>query len=163
MRLTTTDAAAYADQPWVRTGEPLLWLIGSGHETITPETAYWYDCRKRGDAHLGLQLTLAGEGFYERGGRQLRVGPGAAWFDAIPGDFRYGLPLRATAAYEHVWIDLQGPTAHRLWERVRSQHGPVLELGPDNPVAPLMLELAHEHAAGMLGDRYLVSARVYAL
>src|SRR3954470_18203798 len=114
MRLVTPDPAAHADQPWVRTDEPLLWLVGSGHETIGPETAYWYDCRKRGDPHLGLQLTLAGEGFYERrglalplagggfyerGGRQLRVGPGAAWFDVIPGDFRYGLPLGATAAY----------------------------------------------------------------
>src|SRR4051812_16531512 len=129
MRLTTPGADRVA-QPWARTDEPLLWLTGSGHETITAEMGYWYDCRKRGDDHLGLQLTLAGEGFHERGGRVRRLGPGAAWFEVIPGDFRYGFPLGAGADYEHVWLDIEGPTARALGERVRAQHGPVLELGP---------------------------------
>lgn len=161
MRLTTLVPGLSVEQPWARTDEPLIWLAGSGHETITRETGYFYDCRKRTDGHLGLQLTLAGEGFYERDGRSTPLTAGRAFFDVIPGDFRYGYPAYAREPYEQVWIDFQGPTALKLWQMVRSTVGPVIDLGADNTVAPLMLAIAHDHAAGMLVDRYLVSARMY--
>jgi AraC-like DNA-binding protein len=85
-----------------------------------------------------------------------------AFFEPIPGDFRYGYPQHASAPYEHVWIDLGGEMADLLWRQVVGASGsPVLDLGPDNPVAPLMLTLAHEHADRMPHDRYQASARIY--
>ncbi len=161
MRLTTIVTDIRAEQPWARTDEPLIWLVGSGHETITRESGYFYDCRRRDDHHLGLQLTLSGEGFYERAGRSTPLTPGRAFFDVIPGDFRYGYPSHAREPYEQVWLDLQGPTALKLWQMVRAAHGPVIDLGADNALAAQMLAIAHEHAAGMLADRYHASARLY--
>ncbi len=152
------------DPGWARTGEQLLWLMGSGHEVIQPESGYYYDCRKRFDRHIGLQLTLRGEGYYERAGRITPLRPGMAFFDHLPGDFRYGIPLGATVPYEHVWLDIRGEMAHQLWQQVmRSSGGPVLDLGEDNPVAPMMIALAHEHAFQMPQDRYQLSARLYEL
>jgi AraC-like DNA-binding protein len=145
----------------VRTDEPLLWLSGAGHETITRHLGYYYDCRFRRDAHLGLQLTLRGEGYYERDGQTTRLQPGMAFFDMLPGDFRYGYPRGATAPYEIVFIDMQGPTALALWKIITAGTGPVVSLGENNPVAPLMLALAHQHRSELLLDRYQTSARVY--
>lgn len=159
--MQTIDPTIRMEAPWARTDEPLLWLVGTGHETVTPGNGYHYDCRRRSDPHLGLQLTLAGAGFYERGGRTTALSVGRAFFDVIPGDFRYGYPPGASAPYEHVWVDFQGPTALKLWERARAQFGPVLDLGAGNQLAPLMLAVAREHAAGALADRYLASARLY--
>lgn len=157
-----TARPALAEPSYARTDEPLLWLSGSGHEVIEPSSGYYYDCRKRSDAHIGLQLTLSGEGYYERGGRVVALRPGMAFFEDIPSDFRYGYPLHATAPYEHVWLDLQGAMAATLWRQVVAvSGGRVVQLGDPNPVAPLMLALAHQHAARMLADRYQVSARIY--
>ncbi len=44
---------------------------------------------------------------------------------------------------------------------VGASGSPVLDLGPDNPVAPLMLTLAHEHGDRVPHDRYQASARIY--
>jgi AraC-like DNA-binding protein len=144
-----------------RTAEPLLWLTGFGHDIVSPDEGYYYDCRLRHDAHIGLQLTLRGEGFYERAGKVQRLGVGMAFFDRIPGDFRYGCARGAASDYEQVWLDLNGPEAERLWSETMRLTGPVIDLGADNPVAPLMLALAHEQGSGLALDRYQVSARVY--
>ena len=151
------------NEAWARTNEHLLWVDGSGHETITRDEGYYYDCRKRTDAHIGLQLTLSGEGFYERDGKVTPLRQGMAFFDRLPGDFRYGYPSGARAPYEFVWIDLNGEMALSLWQQVQRHTGPVLDLGADNPLAPAMLSLAHQHAFLMPHDRYQVSARVYDL
>jgi AraC-like DNA-binding protein len=153
----------HGSSPWsrARTGEPLLWLTGCGHEIVTPDQGYHYDCRERGDIHVGLQLTLRGEGFYERAGRTVALPQGTAFFDRIPGDFRYGYPRGATADYEFVWIDIDGAEAERWLKEINRSAGPVLTLGAENPVGPLMLALAHEQGTGLALDRYQVSARVY--
>ncbi len=146
---------------WAQTDEPLLWLIGSGHQIVTRGNGYFYDCRTRRDAHVGLQLTLAGEGFYERAGKVQALPVGCAFYDEIPGDFRYGYPRHAHAPYEQVWVDMYGEMAQRLWREVHERSGPVLDLGADNALGPLLLALNRDHKAGMLADRYLASARLY--
>lgn len=161
MDTITSEEHLLTSAPWARTDEPLLWLVGTGHRTVTRDSGYHFDCRLRTDAHLGLQLTLAGEGYYERGGRTIPLPAGCAFFDVFPGDFRYGYPAGATAPYEHAWINFQGPTARRLWEQARGRFGPVLDLGTGSPLAPLMLTVVREHASGLLSDRYLASARLY--
>src|SRR5690348_7994959 len=81
--------------PWVRTSEPLLWFAGGGHE-VRADARYFFDAARRSDRpHACLQLTLGGSGFYEnRKGRSL-LPAGTAWFDVIPGPFRYGYPPQA--------------------------------------------------------------------
>jgi len=147
--------------PWIRTSEPLIWLNSSGHQVINRNDGYSFDCRHRGDAHLALQLTIAGAGFYERGGQRVLLEPGMAFVDVMPGDFRYGYPLEMTQEYEQVWCDMHGPTAAALWEHIITTYGNVIALGEQNPVAPLMLAIAHEHSHRLHYDRYLLSSQLY--
>ncbi|MCW8131341.1 MAG: AraC family transcriptional regulator [Planctomycetota bacterium] len=147
--------------PWARTGEPLLWLNGAGHEVISSGDPYYYDCRKRPDPHYAFQLTLKGKGLYERDGRTTLLTPGMAFVDFMPGDFRYGFPPGSTEDYEIVWLDLDGPAAEALWNHVNTNFGRVVSLGPVNPVAPLALAIAYQHAHERHHDRYLLSSQLY--
>jgi AraC-like DNA-binding protein len=147
---------------WLRTAEPLLWLGGSGHETRTPADNYFFDSRKRKDPpHLVLQLTLSGTGFYERGRKRVLLRPGMAFFDMIPGNFRYGYPREVTEPYEQVYITITGNVARRWWKRITRSFGYVLDFGPANPIAPLMLGLVRQYKEKTLRDRYLASAQLY--
>ncbi len=150
---------------WVRTTEPLLWLTGAGHE-VRNNARYAFDCRRRPDRpHYVLQLTLAGVGFYEnaRRGRSL-IRPGMAFFDHIPGAFRYGYPPDAHEPYDLLYVGFGGATAARWCRRIIRSFGNVLDFGqPDvNPIAPLMRALAHP-VAGASADQYTVSAQLYQL
>jgi AraC-like DNA-binding protein len=148
---------------WARTDEDLLWTGGSHHE-VHPDERYFFDSRKRSDRpHYVLQLTLSGEGFYERDGNRSVLGPGTAFLDLIPGDFRYGFLPGARAPYEHVFALFSGAMAERVCRSIHDELGHVLVLGPGSPVESMMLALAHQHEAGLLRDRYLVSGSLYQL
>jgi len=149
--------------PWVRTDERLLWLSGTGHEIIAPAARFFWDCTKRTDDHFGLQLTLAGMGYYERDGKTVLLRPGMAWADHIPGDFRYGLPPGTKGPYEFVWVDMVGTLAQYWWEHIARAFGRTITVDTDGPVASLMLDLAQQHHQGLLHDRYLISGRLYDL
>lgn len=149
--------------PWARTDEPLLWLIGTGHEIIEPGARYFEDCAKRTDDHFGLQMTISGTGYYERGGKTVLLRPGMAWMDFIPGDFSYGFPPDTKEPYEFVWVDMVGSLAKYWWEHIGASFGRTITVDPDGPVASLMLDLARQHHQGLLHDRYLISARLYDL
>ena len=149
--------------PWVRTAEPLLWLTGAGHEMVAPGETYWRDARSRNDPHFVIQLTLRGAAFYERANQRTLLTPGMAFIEEMPGDFMYGYPPDAHEAYEQVWVDLAGPTALPIFEALRGTNGPVVSFGAPNPLAPLMLALAREHASGLHFDRYLLSSQLYHL
>jgi AraC-like DNA-binding protein len=149
--------------PWIRTGEPLLWLNSAGHQIINRNDGYSFDCRGRPDPHLALQLTIRGAGFYERDGKRVLLEAGMAFVDVMPGDFRYGYPIDATEDYEQVWCDMHGPTATALWEHIMTTYGHIVSLGAKNPVTPLMLAIAHEHSHRLHYDRYLLSSQLYHL
>jgi AraC-like DNA-binding protein len=150
--------------PWVRTNEPLFWLGGCGHQHWSRADNYYFDSRKRPDPdHLVLQLTLSGAGFYERGGRRTLLRPGMAFFDHIPGDFRYGYPPRAQETYEQVYLSLMGSVAKRWWRRISRRFGYILTFGPGNPIAPLMLSIVRQTQDRSVPDRYLASAQIYQL
>ncbi|MBI3828362.1 MAG: AraC family transcriptional regulator [Planctomycetes bacterium] len=148
----------------VRTNEPLLWLSGCGHEVRRSRREYFFDSRTRGDEpHVVLQWTLAGAGWYERGGRETLLTRGMAFLDAIPGNFRYGYPPGAREPYELVYVSMRGRASWRWHKRLLAHFGHVLTLGPEHEAAEQMLALVRLHAQGRLGDRYLVSARLYQL
>jgi AraC-like DNA-binding protein len=148
--------------PWLRTVEPLLWLGGAGHETRTPADNYFFDTRKRKDQpHIVLQLTLGGAGFYERGGKRILLKPGMAFFDMIPGNFRYGYPQELNEPYEQVYITMTGSVAQRWWKRITRAFGTVLNFGSTNPIAPLLLAVVRQYQEKTLRDRYLASAQLY--
>jgi AraC-like DNA-binding protein len=148
---------------WARTGEDLLWTGGGRHEIRRDET-YFHDASTRADRpHYVLQLTLSGEGFYEREGVRAVLGKGTAFFDRIPGDFRYGFLPGARAAYEQVFVSFSGAACERLCQSIQAELGRVLAFGPKSPVESMMLAFAHQHEAGLLRDRYLVSGSLYQL
>jgi len=161
--------------PWVQTDEPLLWLIGAGHEIRYSQDEYFHDSRSRVDLpHIVLQLTIRGSGWYERGGKGVRLKPGMAFLDVIPGDFRYGYPPDTREPYEQVFVSPRGPSATDWCQRVIQKFGHVLDFGPANAVEPLLLAIAryrHQKSSRTPGrtdlaehtDRYLMSARLYQL
>lgn len=152
-----------APGPWVRTGEPLLWLGGCGREVQT-DTGYLYDCARRSDRpHWCLQLTLAGAGFHRRNRTRTLLTPGRAFLERIPGPFHYGYPREAGEPYELAYVSMVGPESQRWCERIVRAFGPVLDLGEQNPVAPLMLAIIREPHPRDPGDRYLMSSRLYHL
>jgi len=160
----TTRGMAAGEQSslWLHTDEPLLWLGGAGHETRSA-ASYFYDARLRKDRHFALQLTLAGEGFYQRGRRVTPLPAGTAFFDHLPGDFYSGYPPRAVMPYELVFVSFAGRSAETWCRRIIAEHGNVLHFGRGSEVETLMLSVAHRYLAGTLGDRYQISALLYQL
>ena len=150
---------------WVKTNEPLLWFGGAGHE-FRREPSYFYDASLRGEpVNYCLQLTLSGTGFYEnaKGGRTL-LRPGMAFLDRFPGTFRYGYPPESREVYELAFVTIAGAQAESWCRSINETYGTILDFGgADNPVAPLLLALAHQWYEGSLGDRYLLSGQLYQL
>lgn len=150
--------------PWTPTSEPLLWLAGCGHEIRRSRSDYFFDSRQRSDVpHVVLQWTLSGTGWYERGGRAALLTRGMAFLDAIPGPFRYGYPPDGREPYELVFVSMRGRAAWRWHKRLVSNFGYVLSLGPGHAVEEQMRALVALREQEALGDRYLVSARLYQL
>lgn len=147
----------------LRTDEPLLWLTGSAHETLSPARRFYCDASKRTDPHFAFQLTLSGAGFYERGGKRTLLKTGMAFIDYMPGDFRYGYPAEATEEYDLVWVDVVGPMARYWWRKIRRAFGTIVNFGPGNPIAPLMLAIATQYTEGLLRDRYVISGQLHQL
>jgi AraC-like DNA-binding protein len=149
---------------WVRTSEPLIWFGGAGHETRSGPD-YFFDCRKRFDEpHVVIQLTLGGRGVYENSrGLRTPLPTGSAFIDAIPGKFCYGYPADATEPYELVYLSVVGAVAQWWRKRLAGEFGNILHFGLENPIAPQMLSIVHQHTEGTMGDRYLVSAQLYQL
>lgn len=148
---------------WVQTDEPLFWLGGAGHETRA-DSRYYFDAKRRVDRrHYVLQFTIAGTGFHERGGRRTLLGPGMAFLETIPGPFLYGYASEGRWPYELAYVSFVGAPAEQWCARIVEAHGHVLDLGRRGPVEALMLSIAHQHTAGTLRDRYLISAQLYQL
>lgn len=148
---------------WVRTNEPLLWTNGCGHEVRRNHSYYFYNRQRQGDPYYVLQLTIAGACQYVKNSRRVLLTPGMAFFSVIPDDFEYGYPPDATEPYEQVFIGFNGPTAKRWGDRITSTYGNILDFGPDNHIASLMLSIVRQAREGMLGDRYIMSSQLYHL
>jgi AraC-like DNA-binding protein len=168
-----------------RTGEPLLWYAGAGHELRTGPH-YYHDASTRGDAsHVNLQLTLRGCGFYRRKGGDSRSGdasqprtlltPNRAFIDFIPSPFEYGWAGEAPGAngiYEQVFVSMQGEVVRQITQHIHRAHGPVLDFGSDQSVAETMLAFVEyvrhadpRHASPKSAgpNRYLVSGQLFGL
>jgi len=147
--------------PWLRTDEPLFWLLGGAHEVRTNDS-YYFDSRKRTDRlHVVVQFTLAGTGFYQdRRGRTL-LPAGWAFVSIIPGDFEYGYAPHTYQPYELVFMSIDGPDAVRWYERITQSFGHVLNLGTEGRLGQMMLALVHARETRRLPDRYVQSGQVY--
>lgn len=146
-----TDTLRYgASSPFERTGEPLLWYAGAGHELRTGPH-YFHDASGRHDPqHMVLQLTLRGCGFYRRKSAHpasdtlTLLTPNIAFLDFIPGPFEYGWAGDAAGAdgvYEQIFISMQGDAARSLVQHIHRVHGPILDFGADLSVAETMKEV----------------------
>ena len=152
---------ATPDLPALRTDEPLLWLVGCGHE-IRKGPDYYYDARLRDDPpHVVLQLTIGGSGFiHSTGQSRILLPTGRAFLHAIPGPFAYGW---ASGDYEQVFVSFGGPAADEWMRHVHRLHGVVLDFGMDSSIAQTMLSVVEARASSRLTDRYLISGQLYGL
>jgi AraC-like DNA-binding protein len=143
--------------------ESLLTLYGAGHE-YRRDTSYFFNAATRPDQpHLVIQLTIAGQGFYEdERGREV-LSPGRAFVGVIPGAFRYGFLPGSREVYEHVFVGIPEPAATRWRDRLVSDFGPVLTFERGSAVEAQLLEIVHLARAHNLPDRYLLSGKLYQL
>jgi len=141
---------------------PLIGFGGAGHEYRSAAEPYYYDARDRRDRrHAVLQLTLAGAGFHRRDGVRDLLRPGDAFFEIIPGRFEYGFATESKVPYELVFVSMIGAEAFAWHRRIVERFGTVLRFGEDNPVAPQLLSLVRQQAAGTPRDPFLLSAALY--
>lgn len=149
------------DLPALRTDEPLLWLVGCGHE-IRKGPGYYYDARRRDDPpHVVLQLTIGGSGFVQPANQsKIMLPTGRAFFRAIPGAFEYGW---ASGDYEQVFVSFGGTAAHEWMLHVHRLHGVILDFGMNSSIARTMLNVVEARTSGRLTDRYLISGQLYGL
>ena len=85
-----------------------------------------------------------------------------AFFDMIPGNFRYGYPQELNEPYEQVYITMTGSVAQRWWKRITRAFGTVLNFA----ARPIPLRRCCWRSCGntrrkTLRDRYLASAQLY--
>ncbi len=153
----------HVSDPRIRTDEPLLWLVGAGHEVRTDES-YYFDSRQRRDRpHVVVQYTLAGIGFYHDARGRSLLPAGWAWVSMIPGEFEYGFAPHTFQPYEQTFVCLAGAEVLRWYERLTHSFGHVINLGTEGRVGPMILALAHAKEMRRLPDRYVQSAMVYQL
>lgn len=142
------EAAAEAGG-WQERVDPLL-FFGGGRQESRPDGSYFYDASERSDpAHVCLQLTLSGTGFYENRQGRVYLPAGCAFLDIIPGDFSYGYAPISDGPYELVYVTAIGREAQAWCHRLTERFGHVLHLGVDSPVAAMMLSLAHRYEHGL--------------
>lgn len=146
---------------FARTAEPLLWYAGSGHEVRTGPDYRW-DCRlRREPAHVVLQLTLTGTGYFLRPNQpRTLLTANRAFLERIPGDFEYGWHA---GRYELLFVSMRGEVAERWVQRIHAAYGPVLDFGSDPSVAATLRSLVTAAARDTYGDRYLMSGQLYGL
>lgn len=144
-----------------RTTEPLLWLVGAGHEVRSSD--YFWDAAKRTHhPQVTIQLTISGAGYHQSPSGRSIIGPGQAWMDVLPGAFTYGFHS-GSPAYELVFVSMAGPVVMRWHQRLTSEFGHVLDFGRHSPIESQMLSIAHRLETGKLPDRYLLSGMLYQL
>jgi AraC-like DNA-binding protein len=150
--------------PYMRSGEPLLWWGGAGAER-RPDASYYFDCRRRLDRpHAVIQITLSGCGFYRRSGRRQLLPANHAFIDLIPSAFEYGHAPESEGPYELAFVSFSGPVAERWTKRAQANFGRVLDFGADRSVADQIVAMAQrEDQPGAPPDRYQASAMLYAL
>ncbi|MFT3788566.1 MAG: AraC family transcriptional regulator [Tepidisphaeraceae bacterium] len=157
--------ARAVDRPSKAADDALLCLQGGGHETRFDPSYFWDARERRPPWHFTIQLTIAGEAFYEDATGRHALTPGHAFAAIIPGPFKYGYPPGARQPYEQVFVSMAGASARRWHGRIHDEFGPVLRFGVGaSIVQQQMLEIAHARAgSAWLDDRYLASAKLYQL
>ena len=149
---------------WISTDEPLFFLVSAGRETHPASAAYLHDCTRRTPPlRAVLQLTLAGAGFHQRGGRRSVLTPGMAFLDLLPGEWSYGYASESRGPYEQVFVGFTGEAALALARQIIGRFGNVLSFGADSPLVAPMMTLARQHMRCGQVDRYQTSARIYEL
>jgi AraC-like DNA-binding protein len=114
-------------------------LAGIGVSEQRDARAYRWNNRQR-PAGVLLQLTLAGEGWFEAGGRGHALPTGTAFVVELPSATRYALP-RGSPYWRFAWAMMAGDAATDHARRIVAEHGHVLRLGPASTPATLLLDL----------------------
>ena len=126
---------SWSDEDYFSTGlyfplAPLhlhVMLVGCGFEKRT-EHAYDWNGLRRGESPMCIfQCTVDGEGELMIGGGCRRLRMGDAMLLSVPEDHRYRLPPDS-AFWKHVYVNLSGSEAMRIWEELRRKFGPVVHL-----------------------------------
>ncbi len=131
-----------------------------GHAYEIDPRRYSFDNRVR--EHFSLfQYTLAGEGCFRgaTGSDTIAMTPGRGFLVNCPSDTAYWLPEGRT--WEFVYLLFVGDMARHHVDQLIAAHGSVFELPATSSPIDLLQRTYADAAAGIVSDKYLLSARVY--
>ena len=76
------------------------------------------------------------------------------WRSSItcPATFATAIRRRRAQSTTSCGSTSSGPMARYWWRKIRRAFGTIVDFGPDNPVAPLMLSIAGQYTEGLLRD-----------
>lgn len=134
--------------------EPVL----LGQETRRDAGRYIWDNRQRETFSL-FQYTLAGEGIFRDGSREVVMRPGEAFLINAPSDTGYRLaPGRE---WSFIYILFVGDMARHHVATLLERHGTCLAMPATAPPVEILQRLHRECKAGVTQDPYALSAVLY--
>lgn len=134
-----------------------------GSQHVVGDTTYWWHGEERGGdpdhPFVIVQLTLAGWGFFERGGERHRIGAGDGFIAVVPSDHLYYLP-ESSPDWRFIWLDIMHPYAVERLAALAARHGPCLSLGRDSAILQRMTALLERLAYNHYPDDYALEEDV---
>jgi AraC-like DNA-binding protein len=134
-------------------GSPRESLAGSGSKVELN--------REFPHSFVHFQLTLEGEGVFEKEGVKRVVPPGKAFIGFAPENARFYPSPKKKQAWTFAWIKFPGELAEHVFKEVREVLGPVFNLDPKSPAGVEFLKLAEATARRSFRDGFTASEKAY--
>ena len=145
-------------------GSPFARILGAAEE-VKSDTSYHFNNTTRIPSEaLVVQRTLAGAAYFEDATGRHLVGVGRAMLFTHREDSRYGYPPDAREPYRLQYINFPStPALLSLFELLRHDFGPVINLPADSRAAVLFAEVVTTYQRRRFDDVWQECERLYSL
>ncbi len=133
-----------------------------GEESWLGSDYYWENADRAGE-HAVIQLTQAGECFFEQDDRRQIVAAGDAFITEVPSATTYGFPEGNTEPYRPIFLAMHGDRAMHLARGYRLKYGPLVSLARRAESYSLFREIYQRYSSHALRDRIEESTLLYQL
>lgn len=130
--------------------------VDGGDEETRSDTRYYWDNARRSESNrINLQLTLAGEAFWEDERGRQRVAAGKLMLFTQRENSRYGYPATARSPYHLRYLSIDpAATIIPLFKRLRQDFGSIVSCPHASEPAKLFDEIYHRFKNRSFRDRY---------
>jgi AraC-like DNA-binding protein len=138
--------------------------VQGGDEEIQRTPTYRFDNRNRADEDsLVVQRTLSGAGYFQDAGGRRLVASGYAMLFTHREESSYGYPPEAAEPYRLRYLALSAGAARPLFERLRTDFGPVVRMPSGGEAVRLFDELLARFRQRTFSDRFHQAELIFRL